>query len=107
MVGNNTQGDVLFLVLMILDAGYLHDVLHDVLNRIDLKEVVHALHYAGEALKTHTGVDIAALEAGIAFVFVIFVLREKEVPEVHIFLAVPGDSPSRRGPALPFSAGEI
>ena len=71
MVGNNTQGDVLFLVLMILDAGYLHDVLHDVLNRIDLKEVVHALHYAGKALKTHTGVDILLLQLGIGNVVLV------------------------------------
>lgn len=61
---------------MILDARYLHDVLHDILDGVDLEKVVHALHDAGEALKTHTGIDIAALEAGIVIVAVVIKLSE-------------------------------
>ena len=107
MVGNNTQGDVLLLVLMILDAGYLHNVLHDVLNRIDLKEVVHALHYAGKALKAHTGIDIAALEAGIVIVAIVIKLSENEVPELNISVAVAADSAGRRAAAVLLAAVEI
>jgi len=59
-------------------------VLHDVLDGVDLEEVVHALHDAGEALKAHTGIDIAALEAGIVIVAVVIKLGENEVPELNI-----------------------
>mgnify|MGYP007102022567 CR=1 FL=1 len=50
MVGDNTQRDVLLVVLAVLHARYLRDVLHDILHGIDLEEVVHALHDAGKAL---------------------------------------------------------
>ena len=106
MVGDNTQGDILFLVLVVLDARYLHDVLHDVLDGVDLEEVVHALHDAGEALKTHTGIDIAALEAGIVIVAVIK-LGENEVPELNISVAVAADSAGRRTAAVLLAAVEI
>ena len=107
MVGDNTQGDILFLVLVILDARYLHDVLHDVLDGVDLEEVVHALHDAGEALKTHTGIDIAALEASIVIVAVVIKLGENEVPELNISVAVASDSAGRRTAAVLLAAVEI
>ena len=107
MVCDNTQGDILFLVLVVLDARYLHDVLHDVLDGVDLEEVVHALHDAGEALKTHTGIDIAALEAGIVIVAVVIKLGENEVPELNISVAVAADSAGRRAATVLLAAVEI
>ena len=107
MVGDNAQGDILFLVLVVLDARYLHDVLHDVLDGVDLEEVVHALHDAGEALKTHTGIDIAALEAGIVIVAIVIKLSENEVPELNISVAVAADSAGRRTAAVLLAAVEI
>ena len=88
MVGDNTQGDVLFLVLMILDAGYLHNMLHDVLNRIDLKEVVNVLRYASESFKAHTGIYIGVRKTRVIVVTVIFELSEYEVPKFDITVAL-------------------
>ena len=61
MVGDDPQGDVLFLVLFIFHAGDAADVLHDVLHRIHLEEVVHALADAGQTLQAHAGVDVRML----------------------------------------------
>ena len=38
-------------------------MLHDILDGIHLKEVVHALHHAGQTLQSHAGVDIRGAQA--------------------------------------------
>lgn len=107
MVGDNSERDVVLLIVVILNARNVDDMLHNILNGIDLKEVINALHYAGKALKTHTGVDIAALEAGIVIVSVIVELSENEVPELNISVAVAADSAGRRAAAVLLAAVEI
>ena len=86
MVGDNSERDVVLLIVVILNARNINDVLHNILNGIDLKEVINALHYAGKALKTHAGVDIAVLKAGVIAVAVILKLSENKIPEFNISL---------------------
>ena len=65
MVGDDADGDILLLVFLIMHAGGSLHRLEDVVDRIHLKEVVHPLHHAGQALQAHAGVDVGALQAGI------------------------------------------
>ena len=62
MVGNNSERNIVFLILMVFNARKLDNMLHNVLNGVNLKEIVNALHNAGKAFKTHTRINIAALE---------------------------------------------
>ena len=64
VVGDHTQGNIRFLILLVGDAGDLADLLHDVLDGVDLEEVVDTLHDAGQALQAHAGIDVLVLQAG-------------------------------------------
>ena len=63
MVRYDTKRDILLFILMVFYIRDIHDVLHYILNGVNLKEVVHALHNTCQAFKTHTGVYIAAFQA--------------------------------------------
>ena len=61
MVGDDAQRNVCLFVLLVAHTGDALDVLHDILNGIDLEQVADALHHAGKALQPHAGVDVAVL----------------------------------------------
>ena len=50
VVGDDPEGDVAAIALTVGDPCDLGDLLHDVLNGVYLKEVLHALHDAGQTL---------------------------------------------------------
>ena len=58
VVGDDPQGNVLVEVVVVGHPGDAADVLHDVLDRVHLKEVLHPLHDAGQALQAHAGIDV-------------------------------------------------
>ena len=91
MVGDHADRDVLFLVLLVGDAGDLADPLHNVLDGIDLKEVIDALHDAGKALQTHAGINILVLQRGVAALTVGIELGKYKVPELDIAVAIAAD----------------
>lgn len=73
---------------MIFHAGNFHNVLHYILNRINLKEVVNVLRYASESFKAHTGIYIGMRKTRVIVVTVIFELSEYEVPKFDITVAL-------------------
>ena len=91
MVGDHADRDVLFLVLLVGDAGDFADLLHNVLDGIDLKEVIDALHDAGKALQTHAGINILVLQRGVATLTVGIELGKYKVPELDIAVAIAAD----------------
>ena len=58
MVCDDAQRDVLGGVLLVGDTGDAADAAHDPLDGIDLKEVIHPLHDAGQAFEAHAGIDV-------------------------------------------------
>ena len=64
------------------------DVLEDVLNGVDLEQVVNALHYAGETLQTHAGVDVLVSHFSVVAVSVAVELGEYQVPDLDNSVAV-------------------
>ena len=98
MVGNDPQGYIAAFGFAIRHAGDPADVLHDVLDRIHLKEVVHPLHDAGQAFQTHAGVDVGMLQGSVIPFAVVVELGEHQVPELDIAVAVAAYA-AGRGPA--------
>ena len=62
MVGYNTKRNIALFIFMVLDARKVNNMLHYILNGVNLKEVINALHNAGKAFKTHARVNITAFE---------------------------------------------
>ena len=88
MICYNTKRYILFLIIVIFHAGNFHNVLHYILNRINLKEVVNVLRYASESFKAHTGIYIGMRKTRVIVVTVIFELSEYEVPKFDITVAL-------------------
>ena len=107
MVGDNTQRDIFFIILTVVDAHHLRDMLHDILNGIYKEEIIDALHYTGEALKAHACIYILLLELCIIAVAVRLELREYEVPDLYITVAVAADMAGRLATALLGSAVKV
>ena len=83
MVGDNTKRNIVIIIFVIFNACNFHDVLHGVLNSVNLKEVVNTLHYTSKSLKTHTGIDIWLCKASVIIMSVIFKLSENKVPNLN------------------------
>ena len=107
MVGDNAQGNIALLVIMIFYAGNVNNMLHNIADSVNLKEVVNALHDASESFKTHTGINIAAFKASIVSVSVVFKLGENKVPEFGISVAVTAGAAIRRAAAVFFTAVKV
>ena len=88
MVGYNSQRNILFGIIVVFDTGDTHYVLHNVLNRVDFKEIVNALHDACESFKSHARIYIRMGKAGIAAVAVVFKLRENKIPYLDVSVAL-------------------
>ena len=88
MVCYNTQRYIIFLVVVIFHAGNFHDVLHYILNRVNLKQVVNILRYTSESFKAHTGIYIGMRKTRVIVVTVVFELSEYKVPKFDITVAL-------------------
>ncbi|CDE05298.1 putative uncharacterized protein [Anaerotruncus sp. CAG:390] len=71
VVGYNADGDIVVLVGAVGLARDLAHLVKYLAYGIDLKHIVHALHYAREAFKTHAGVDVFLLQLGVIAVTVV------------------------------------
>ena len=104
VVRDDAKGDVVLLVFVVVDTGDVGNGLHDVLDRVDLEEVVDALHDAGQTLETHAGIDVLVFERRVIVVAVVVELGEDEVPDLHVAVAVAADLAGGLAAAVLFSA---
>ncbi len=88
VVGDDPEGDVAAIALTVGDPCDLGDLLHDVLNGVYLKEVLHTLHDAGQTLQAHAGIDVRLGHPLIVAVPVRIKLGENKIPELDIPVAV-------------------
>ena len=72
-------------------ARELGDLVRDVHDRIDVKQRRDILTHAGKALEAHAGIDVLLLELFIVAVAVVIELREDDVPDLNIAVAVAAD----------------
>ena len=88
MVGNQTDGNVLRLVLLIFRMGELADLVPEGAHSIHVKDGIHILHHAGQTLQAHAGVDVLLLQLGIMVMAVVVKLGKYVVPDLHVAVAV-------------------
>ena len=88
MVGDNSQRNVRLFVLFILYSRNLAYLLHDILNGVNLKKIVHALHNDSKSFKSHAGVYVRMLQTVVISVFVLIELCEHQIPHFHESVAV-------------------
>ena len=91
MIRNNTKRNIAFFVGVIFYARNLRNVLHNILNCIDLKEVVNSLSDTGKSFKSHTCINIGMSKRSVIVVTVVFKLSENEVPELDKSVALTAD----------------
>ena len=84
MVGNNTKRNILFGILMIFNVRNSHNVLHYILNGVNLKEIVNVLRNASKSLKSHTRINVGMSKSCVIVVAVVFKLSENKVPELNV-----------------------
>ena len=88
MVGNDTERNIFLCVGVILNACKPYDVLHNILNRVNLKDVIDILHYAGKAFKSHACVNVFIFKLCVVSLAVVVELAEYEVPDFNYPVAV-------------------
>ena len=91
MVGDNAKGNIHCGVVVIFNSGNLAYLLHNILDGVHLKKVIHALHNAGKALHTHTGIYIRVLHALVMTLAVGIELGENKVPNLDKAVAFAAD----------------
>ena len=107
VVGDDADGDVL---LGVGTVGLAGDVLHMVqhaLDGIDLEQVAHALHHAGQTLQTHAGINVGACQTLVMALAVGVELAEHQVPDLHIAVAVTAHAAGRLAAAILGAAVEV
>ena len=107
MVGDDTQSHVCLVIGMVSDVCNLADMLHDVLNGVHFKEVVHALHDASQTFQTHTRINVLVFHFGVMSVAVAVELAEYQVPDFDITVAVTANAASWLSAALFLATVEI
>ncbi|MPM16644.1 hypothetical protein SDC9_63025 [bioreactor metagenome] len=107
MVGDDAQRNVGFGIVFIGDARNLADVSHNALDGINLKKVVNALHDAGQALKSHTGVDVRVVKGGVIAVAVAVKLGEHKIPDFDIAVAIAAHAAGGGTAAVFFAAIKV
>ena len=107
MVRNDTDRNVVLGIGSVGLAGNAANGINHLADRIDLKHIVHALHDAGETLKTHTRIDVLLYKLGIVAVSVVVKLRENVVPDLHVTIALTAGLAVRRATAVLFTAVKV
>ena len=82
-------------------------MLHNILNGVNLKDIVNALHNTSKSFKSHTGIYILLSELCIVAVSVIVKLREYVVPDLHVSVALTAGLTFGRAAAVLFASVKV
>ncbi len=88
MVGNHAQRNVGFGIFAVAHMCDIADVLHNILDGVDLKQVVYPLQHTGKALQPHAGVDVGVLKGGVGSLAVAVKLGKHQVPHLYVAVAI-------------------
>ena len=74
---------------LVLDTtGKLADEITKILQCIDIEDGSYVLYCDGETLETHTGIDVLLREVTVVALTIIVKLREYDVPDFHVTVAL-------------------
>ena len=88
MVGNQTDGHVVLVILFVGLVSQIAHVLTQSVQGIHVKDGIHILHHNGQTLQAHTGIDILLLQGGVVAGAIVLKLGEHVVPHFHITIAL-------------------
>ena len=100
VVCDDPEGHVLAVALAVVGAGDLGHLVGDVHHGVHIKEGVHPLAHAGQALQSHAGVDVLLLQLSVVALPVVVELGEDDVPHLDIAVAVAAHSAPRLAAAI-------
>ena len=103
VVGDDTQGDVGLVALLVVGAGDLGDFVGDVHDGVHIEQGFHLLADHGQTFQTHAGVDVLLLQVGVVVVTVVVELGEDVVPHFHVAVAVTAHGTARLAAAVLFA----
>lgn len=107
VVSDDLEGDVRLLVLAVFDAGNLGRVFDDRVQEVRLEVRLLVLDDGGEALEAAARIDVLMGEILVGAVFLAVVLREDEVPDLEVAVAVAADGARRRAAAALFTEVDV
>ena len=88
VVGDDTQGNIGLVALLVVGAGDLGDFVGDVHDRVHIEQGVHLLTDHGQTFQPHAGVDVLLLQLGVVVMAIVVELGEHVVPHFHIAVTV-------------------
>ena len=107
MVGAHAHGNIVVFIGPVSLAGNPADRVQNFADGVYLKHIVHALHHTGEALQSHTGIDVFLLQLGIVTLAVVVELGEHVVPDLHIPVTLTAGAAVGGSATVLFSAVKI
>ena len=107
VVGAHADGDIVGGIGAVLLACNGADLVQNGAVGVYEEHVVHALHNAGETLKTHTRIDILLGELGVVALSVVVELGEHVVPDLHVAVAITAGLTVGRAAAVLQTAVEV
>ena len=100
VVGDDTDGDIGLVVLAVGLVGNVLYMVQHALHGVNLKQVAHALHHAGQTLQTHAGINVGACQTLVVALAVGIELTEHQIPDLHIAVAVAAHAAGRLAAAV-------
>jgi len=88
MVGDDPEGYVLLLALAVAGTGDLRNLIGNVHHGVHIEQRVHILADNSQTLKAHTGIDVLLLQHSVVVMTIVVKLREHQIPNFHIAVAV-------------------
>ena len=83
MIRNNTERDIILLVLQIMLMGKYGNLFHHRLVGIHIKERRNVLADYGKTLQSHTGIDVFLNQIRVMAVPIVVELREHNIPYLN------------------------
>ncbi len=88
MVCNDTKRYILCSILFITAVCQLANLIHQGTVGVHIEEGSHILTNHSQSLKTHAGIDVLLDQVSIIALAVIVELREYDVPDLHVTVAL-------------------
>ena len=89
MIGDDTERDILLLVLFVSRPRQFCRLIEQRANGIHFEDGLDILDHNRKALQSHAGIDILLLEFAVVTVTVVIELTEHVVPDFHEAVAFP------------------
>ena len=107
MVSDNLEGDILFGIFAVFYTGNTSGVFDNRIQEVGFKVGLLFLYNGSKSLQTAARIDVLMSQVLVGTIFLLVVLREYEVPDFEIPVAVTANSAVRRAAAAFFAQVDV